>query len=184
MSQIRQADSREIPSSAEDLERLGEDLGAVSARWSPRAGELHGFLERWESAWGAYDLDALEQLVTQDITWDDPAMHGQTVHGRAQFRAFTETFFGAFPDVAFEGIGTPFVDLGGAWLGIRWRMSGSFTGELAIWGADPGAAMIPPTGNTFELEGVDLYDLHDGQVRNYSIVYDLLEFSQQLGLFS
>jgi hypothetical protein len=113
-------------------------------------------------------------------------MHGETVRGRAQFRAFTETFFRAFSDVTFQGIGTPFVDLAGAWMGVRWRMTGTFTGELQIWSKQLGTspAMIAPTGNSFDIEGIDLYELRDGALANYTIHYDLLEFSQQLGLFS
>jgi len=171
---------------AATLERLSEDLRELSPRWQPRVQELRDFLERWEEAWNTHDLDTLQERVSEDITWEDPAMHGETVHGRAQFRAFTETFFRAFPDVAFQGIGTPFVDLAGTWMGIRWRMTGTFTGELQIWSKQLSAepATIAPTGNGFDIEGIDLYELRDGMLANYCIHYDLLGLSQQLGLLS
>lgn len=69
------------------VDRLQDDLRELSTRWQPHASELQGLLERWGPAWNAHDLDALEALVTEDITWEDPAMHGETVHGRAEFRA-------------------------------------------------------------------------------------------------
>jgi hypothetical protein len=168
------------------LEHLNDDLGDLSANWQPRAQELRDFLERWEQGWNTHDLDALEEMVSEEIVWEDPAMHGETVHGRAQFSAFTETFFRAFPDVTFQGVGTPFVDLAGAWMGVRWRMTGTFTGELQIWSKELSVppATIAPTGNSFDLEGIDLYELHDGVLANYYIHYDLHGLSQQLGLFS
>jgi hypothetical protein len=168
------------------LEHLDDELGDLSASWQPRGAELGDFLERWEQGWNTRDLDALQRMVSEEIVWEDPAMHGETVCGRAQFKAFTETFFRAFPDVTFQGIGRPFVDLAGVWMGVRWRMTGTFTGELQIWSKQLGAspAMIAPTGNSFDIEGIDLYEIHDGVLANYAIHYDLLGFSQQLGLFT
>jgi len=40
------------------LDHLEDDLRGLSAHWLPRAGELRGFLERWERAWSSHDLDA------------------------------------------------------------------------------------------------------------------------------
>ena len=51
--------------------------------------------------------------MTEDITWEDPAMFGETVHGKAEFRAFTQTLFRGIPDVRFEGIGAPYIPLEG-----------------------------------------------------------------------
>jgi hypothetical protein len=175
---------RDVPIAT--LEHLDEDLRELAPRWQPRAQELRDFLERWERGWNTHDLDALVEMVSENITWEDPAMHGETVHGRAEFGAFADGFFRAFPDVTFEGAGTPLVDLAGAWMGVRWRMTGTFTGELQIWSrqTDAPPARIAPTGNSFDIEGIDLYELHDGVLANYCIHYDLLGLSQQLGLFS
>jgi steroid delta-isomerase-like uncharacterized protein len=165
---------------------IADSLRELTPCWLPRAEELERFFDRWATAWDARSLDELDALITDDITWEDPAMHGATVHGRAEFRAFTETFFRAFPDVAFASIGTPYVDLDGSGLGVRWRMTGTFTGPLEIWsknfaGEPP---TIPPTGKRFEIEGIDLYKLSDGLVGDYTILYDLTELSQQLRLLS
>ena len=111
-------------------------------------------------------------------------MRGETVYGRSEFRAFTETFFLAFPDVHFEGVGVPYLDLKGLGLGLRWRMTGTFTGDLTLWGKQFGATppAVAPTGRRFDIEGIDLYELRDGLVFNYTILYDLPGMSQQLGL--
>jgi hypothetical protein len=139
---------------------------------------------RWEVAWNTHDLDLLETLVAEDIVCRDPAMFGQTVEGRAEFRAFIETLFDAFPDVHFASTGAFYLALEGNGIALPWRMTGTFTGEMAVWSKNPGseASTTAPTGRSFDLEGVDLYEFRDGLLSNYSIVYDLLGFSAQIGL--
>ncbi len=66
-------------------------------------------------------------------------MFGETVHGRAEFRAFTESFLRALPDVRFDGIGAPYLATDGNGLAVSWRMTGTFTGELDWWGKRFGA---------------------------------------------
>jgi steroid delta-isomerase-like uncharacterized protein len=140
---------------------------------------VRSFGTRWVEAWNSHDLDALEAMVTEDVTWEDPAMRGRTVHGRAEFRAFADTFFTAFPDARVEGIGAAYVPLEGVGFAVRSRMTGTFTGELALWGT---THTIAPTGRPFDIRGVDLYDLRGGLVSNWTIVYDLADFAQQIGL--
>jgi steroid delta-isomerase-like uncharacterized protein len=168
----------------QSLEHLEEDLQRLPERWLPRANEMRDFAMRWEEAWNSHNLDALESLVTEDITWEDPAMFGETVHGRAEFRAFTETLFRAMPDVRFEGIGAPYLPLEGDGLGLRWRMTGTFTGDLAFWGKrfGPNPPAYAPTGRRVDIQGVDLYELRDGLISRWDIVYDLYGLSEQLGL--
>lgn len=43
-------------------------------------------------------------------------------------------------------------------------------------------ARHPPNGKAFDIEGVDLYRFHDGLLCDHRIVYDLLQFSAQMGL--
>jgi steroid delta-isomerase-like uncharacterized protein len=161
-----------------------EDLRALIGRWVPQLDALRGFAEGWVPAWNAHDVDELQTLVTDDITWEDPAMHGATVHGRAEFRAFIEPFFEAFPDVRVEAVGAPYLPLEGTALAIRSRMTGTFTGELVLWakGLDNPPPTISPTGQRFDIHGVDFYGFRDGLVSEWTIVYDLLDFSRQIGL--
>jgi steroid delta-isomerase-like uncharacterized protein len=166
------------------VEQFEDRVQELSGRWLPRADELRSFVSRWERAWNSHDLDELEELVTEDITWEDPAMLGETVHGRAEFRAFTETLFRGLPDVRFDGIGAPYLALEDERLALRWRMTGTFTGDLALWGKrfGPTAPAFAPTGRRVDIEGVDLYEFRDGLICRWIIVYDLFGLSQQLGL--
>jgi hypothetical protein len=166
------------------LERLRGGLQGFSERWLPRADELHSFFERWDQAWNTQDLDLLGTLVTEDILCDDPAMFGQRVESREEFLAFLEDLFCAFPDVRFQATGDLYLALEGGGIALPWRMTGSFTGELRTWSKNREAQphTTQPTGKTFDLEGVDLYQFRDGLLADYSIVYDLLGFSAQVGL--
>jgi hypothetical protein len=169
----------------QSLEHLEEDLQSLSERWLPRAAEMRDFAGRWEQAWNTHNLDDLEAMITEDFTWDDPAMFGEIVHGCAEFRAFTQTLFRGIPDVRFEGIGTPYIPLEGDGIALRWKMTGTFTGDLEVWGKRFGAKppAYAPTGRSVEIEGVDIYEFRDGLISKWTIVYDLLGLSQQLGLF-
>lgn len=149
-----------------------------------QAEEPQVWTAQWLEAWNAHDLDALTELVTDDIVWSDPAMFGDTVHGRSEFRAFTETFFRAFPDVRIEETEVTYLATEGVRLAIPWRMTGTFTGELVLWGRKFGTRppAFAPTGRGIDIEGVDLYEFRDGLLARWTIVYDLFEFSRQLGL--
>jgi steroid delta-isomerase-like uncharacterized protein len=166
------------------LEQLQGGLQGFSERWLPRAGELAGFFERWEAAWNTHDLDQLDDLVTDDIVCEDPAMFGETAHGRHEFRAFIEIFFRAFPDVHLEGTGAIYPALEGTGLALPWRMTGTFTGELTFWGKRYGSKppTWAPTGRAIDIEGIDLYEFRDGLISRQTLLYDLYGFSQQIGL--
>jgi steroid delta-isomerase-like uncharacterized protein len=165
-------------------DELSQAIRELPDLWLPLAAEVTEWAKPWLEAWNAHDLDALTALVTDDISWDDPATLGETVHGRDEFRAFTRTFFDAIPDVHFEGTGSPYLAPDGPRLAVPWRMTGTFTGELAWWGKryGPDPPAFAPTGRRLDLEGVDLYELRDGLLARWTIHYDLFALSQQLGL--
>jgi hypothetical protein len=171
----------------QDVSLLAEFEGGLdgfSERWLAGARELDAFFKSWDQAWNTHDLDLLRTLVTEDIICDDPAMFGQRVESREEFISFLEHLFVAFPDVRFEATGELYLALEGSGIALPWRMTGSFSGELCSWSKDPKAQshLTPPTGKPFNLEGVDLYQFRDGLLCDYTIVYDLLQFSAQVGL--
>jgi hypothetical protein len=173
------------PEQATDLlEQLTGGLHGFTERWLPRASELSDYLQRWETAWNTHDVNQLQALVTEDIVCEDPAMFGETAHGRSEFGAFAELFFRAFPDVRLESTGALYPALEGTGLALPWRMIGTFTGELAFWGKSYGSKppSWAPTGRSLDIEGIDLYEFRDGLVSRHTLIYDLYDFSQQCGL--
>lgn len=176
---------RVAPDQSTDLlEQLRGGLQGFSERWLARAEELSTYLERWEMAWNTHNVDELEALVTEDIVCEDPAMFGETAHGRGEFRAFVELFFRAFPDIRLESTGTLYPALEGTGMALPWRMTGTFTGELAFWGRRYGAEppSFAPTGRPIDILGIDLYEFRDGLISSHTLLYDLYDFSQQIGL--
>jgi ketosteroid isomerase-like protein len=166
------------------MEQLRGGLQEFSERWLPRAGELEDFLGRWETAWNTHDLDELEALVTEDIVCEDPAMFGETVHGRSEFRAFIELCFRALPDVHVESTGALYLSHQGTGMALPWRLTATFTGELALWGKryDAKPPTLAPTGRAVDIDGIDLYEFRDGLISRYTLIYDPVDFSQQIGL--
>jgi hypothetical protein len=166
------------------LEELEAGLSGFSERWLADAPELDAFFNSWDRAWNTHDIDLLGTLVSENIRCEDPAMFGQTVESREEFLAFLGHLFVAFPDVRFEATGELYLALKGNGIALPWRMTGSFSGELRAWSKDLQAQthITPPNGKAFDIEGVDLYQFRDGLLCDYKIVYDLLQFSAQVGL--
>jgi hypothetical protein len=56
-------------------------------------------------------------------------------------------------------------------------------GEMKGWGQPRArAATFAPTGRQIESEGIDLYELRDGLLHRWTVVYDLFDVSVQAGL--
>jgi len=167
------------------LEELERGLDGFSERWLADTGTLERFFDGWDEAWNSHRLDLLETLVTEDIRCEDPALFGQRVESREEFRAFLQTLFTAFPDVRFEATAGIYLALEGTGIALPWRMHGTFTGEMTAWSKDPLAHshVTQPTGKAFDVQGVDLYQFRHGLLCDYKIVYDLLDFSAQVGIF-
>jgi steroid delta-isomerase-like uncharacterized protein len=140
---------------------------------------IYDFLARWAEALNSHDLDVLDALVCEDVTWVDPAMFGDTVRGRAKVRAFHETLLHGFPDIRFQRVASPYAALEGGGVAQRWRMTGTFTGNLRLWGT---AAAYAPNRRSLDLEVVSLYEFRAGLICHWAIHYDLLDFSQQIGI--
>jgi ketosteroid isomerase-like protein len=173
------------PNQTTDLmERLRGGLQGFSERWLARAGELDDFLGRWETAWNTHDPGGLEALVTEDIVCEDPAMLGETAHGRHEFRTFSELFFRALPDVHIESTGAVYLAFEGTGMALPWRLTGTFTGELQFWGKRYGSKppALAPTGRAVDINGIDLYEFRDGLISRHTLIYDPVDFSQQIGL--
>jgi hypothetical protein len=142
--------------------------------------ELVEFAERWVGRWNAHDLDGILALVTDDITWEDPSIDG-TARGLPDARRYIQRVFRAFPDIAWAMPDGLFVSLDDdseiVKVGQPWTCRGTALGRID----PPGFA---PTGNAFELEGFDVWDLQrsDGRVRRVVSHYDALEFARRAGL--
>jgi steroid delta-isomerase-like uncharacterized protein len=142
--------------------------------------EVVEFAERWIGRWNAHDIEGILALVTEDITWEDPAIDG-TARGLADARQYMESLFRAFPDIAWAMPAGLLISLEDddeiLKIGQPWACRGTALGPI-----DPPG--FGPTGKTFELEGFDVWDLQrsEGRVRHVVSYYDALEFARRVGL--
>ena len=145
-----------------------ESTQIVTVEWAAEFGE------RWGAAWNSHDPDRLLALMTDDIVYDDSASP-ETMRGHADVRAFLDTTWRAFPDLAFEVVGGPLVAADGARAAFWWRGTGTNTGPI-----DPPG--FPATGRRIEMEGADFHEYRDGKVARLRIVFDMADTGRQLGL--
>jgi steroid delta-isomerase-like uncharacterized protein len=135
--------------------------------------ELREFGERWLAAWASRSPERITALCTEDVVWDDPALE-EPARGRPAVIEFLESSFRAFPDLEFTLTERPLVSPGLERVAVPWKVSGTMLGALD----PPGLA---PTGRSFALEGVDLYELRDGLVRRMTTRYDVLTWLREIG---
>src|SRR5215213_5966631 len=118
---------------------------------------LREFTQRYMAAWNGRDASAMDELVTDDIVWQDPAL-AQTARSKADVRAFMEQSWRSFPDLTFSDAEDGFLVEQGDRIAWGWRMQATFTG----------APIDPPgfaaTGRRMDVSGVDQWDLRDGRI--------------------
>ena len=130
--------------------------------------------DRWMAAWNNHDADALLELVTDDIVYDDPAWP-ETLHGKQGVRGFLEFCWRGMPDMRFtEPMGMFFAEEGPRMI-VPWHMEGTFTGAMD----PPGYA---PTGDSIKLDGIDVWEVRGDKVCRYWAHYDAMEIGRQTGI--
>ncbi|MEZ0052280.1 steroid delta-isomerase-like uncharacterized protein [Mycobacterium sp. MAA66] len=163
------------------LDIMDDDtLDQAIATAKAHAAELRKWAQMWWDAWNTQDLDGVVALVHEDIVYEDPSMMGEHIRGRAQFRAFVEMFFRAFPDALFEQSEWPiYLATEGVGVAAPWRVTGTFTGDMR---GGPSPMALAPTGKRVDIKGVDLYEYRDGLLHKWASVVNPLEMLEQLGI--
>jgi steroid delta-isomerase-like uncharacterized protein len=141
---------------------------------SPSTTDLDAFCARYLAAWNDRDADAMADLLTDDVVWEDPALPAPA-HGVAAVQAFMREAWVAFPDLRFDESDAPHRTAAGDQVAWRWRMRGTNTGPLD----PPGFA---PTGREIEIDGVDLWTMRGGRIAVCRAFYDFNALAVQLGL--
>lgn len=116
------------------------------------------------------DLNAAEELVAEDYVEHNPALPGGELAGRDNLVEFWTDLFGAFPDLWIKE-----EDAFAEGATVVTRHVGRGTHEGAFKDLDP-------TGNEFEIDGIDVYVVDDGQIVESWISLDMFGLMQQLGV--
>jgi steroid delta-isomerase-like uncharacterized protein len=119
-------------------------------------------------AFNAHDTSAMRAIWGDGMTERFP---DATVVGPDALAAYFQGLFDAMPDVRMELRGV--VEDGEDVL-LRWTLTGTHTGA-PFQG-------INPTGKRIELDGMDHMTIRDGRLVANFVVFDRMQFGQQLGM--
>ena len=137
--------------------------------------ELQEFIDRYNEAWNAHDVDAIVAMHTEDSVFENHTTGDANVGREAIARAITG-IFGVFPDLAFE-TRRQYVreDL----VVQEWTARGTHQGTMTRSGIE-----VEPTGRTVEYRGMDVIPIRDGLVARKDVYSDGVTLLRQLGLTS
>ncbi|MCW2852242.1 MAG: hypothetical protein JWM84_1906 [Nocardioides sp.] len=136
---------------------------------------LHDYPNRYFAAWGQRDLEVALDVVAETLDWQDPSLP-EPLTSREGAAVFFQGAWAAFPDIRFDMVGAPLVDVDNASVACEWVMLGTHTGD----GFPPG---VSASGNAFAVTGCDVWHLDDdGRATRVRAFYDGASFARQLGL--
>lgn len=135
---------------------------------------LTAYPQRYLDAWNQRDVATALQVVHPQVRWTDPILP-EPLTDREGAAAFFGGAWAGFPDLHFEAIGAPLVDLAAGRVALPWRMTGTHKGEFP-----PGA---PASGNSFAVEGADVWEVSaEGQATSVQAFYDSIALLRAIGV--
>jgi steroid delta-isomerase-like uncharacterized protein len=130
--------------------------------------EITDVIARLQEAWARRDLTALGQMHAEDGVVESP-FGGGLARGRARIEEVYQAFFHTFPDVILQA-DEPLVD--GNRVVLISRLSGTDRG---------GFMGMAPTGRTFDIPCILLFDFADGVIARERRIYDFTGLAVQVG---
>jgi predicted ester cyclase len=135
-------------------------------------------LARWYEAWNAHDVNAISELMTYNVRYEDPSAPAALMRGRDPVEQYVRSAFSAIPDLHLEKL-EEWVTPGGGAIASWFRFSGTFRAPLTA----PGLAPLAPTGKPIDLFGMDRSEIREGRLARHQIFWDMVELGRQVGAF-
>lgn len=136
--------------------------------------DRRAFVAPYRNAWNDHDVERILSFLADDVVWAHPVLP-EPLHGKAAVRKDLEDLFRAFPDIHFLAEDKEILtSRDTSQVMATWVFHATMKGVL-----NPGFA---PTGRTVRIRGASLYRLRDGLIREHTIIFDGLDYLQQLGL--
>jgi steroid delta-isomerase-like uncharacterized protein len=137
--------------------------------------ELQQFIDRYNDAWNAHDVDAIVAMHTDDSVFENHTTGDVNVGREAIGKAVTG-IFGVFPDLNFEAR-RQYIrkDL----VVQEWTARGTQQGKMTRSGIE-----VAPTSREVEYRGMDVIPIRNGLVARKDVYSDGVTLLRQLGLTS
>jgi steroid delta-isomerase-like uncharacterized protein len=137
--------------------------------------ELQEFIDRYNAAWNAHDVETIVSLHTEDSVFENHVT-GDVNVGREQIRRAIAGIFAVFPDLTFE---TRCSYIREDLVVQEWTARGTHEGTMTRSGIE-----IEPTGRKVDYKGMDVIPIRDGLVARKDVYSDSVTLLRQLGLTS
>jgi len=135
--------------------------------------EIHTCIDELFRAYNDHEIDGVLAHFTEDVLWEPDESF--PLIGRTAAAALLRSQFRAFPDLRFPEEDVVIYTSPDGKAASKWHMIATMTGRLF----PPGYA---PTGRTADCTGMCAYEFRDGLICRHTVVYDVMNFSQKLGL--
>jgi steroid delta-isomerase-like uncharacterized protein len=135
--------------------------------------ELQEFIDRYNAAWNAHDVDAIVAMHTDDSVFENHTT-GDVNVGKEAIAKAIRGIFGVFPDLSFEARSQYLRD---DLVVQEWTARGTHEGPMNRSGMT-----IEPTGKKVEYRGMDIIPIEDGLVARKDVYSDGVTLLRQLGL--
>ena len=107
----------------------------------------HELIERYNEAWNAHDLDAIDSMHAPDVVFHNYSAN-ERAEGAAAVRAHIEQIFSNNPDIRFRGR----------------RLYARDGLVVSEW-----TATATRDGKTVEWDGVDVFPIEDGRIKRKDV---------------
>jgi steroid delta-isomerase-like uncharacterized protein len=134
---------------------------------------LQEFIDRYNDAWNAHDVDAIVGMHTEDSVFENHVT-GDVNVGRDQIGRAIRGIFTVFPDLSFEARRQYIRD---DLVVQEWTARGTHEGTMTRAGIE-----VPPTRRRVEYKGMDVIPIRDGLVARKDVYSDSITLLRQLGL--
>lgn len=135
--------------------------------------ELQTFIDRYNQAWNAHDVDAIVEMHTDDSVFENHTT-GDVNVGREAIGNAIRGIFTVFPDLEFETRRSYVRD---DLVVQEWTARGTHLGKMTRAGME-----VEPTGKSVEYRGMDVIPIEDGLVARKDVYSDGVTLLRQLGL--
>ena len=135
--------------------------------------ELQEFIDRYNDAWNAHDVDAIIAMHTEGSVFENHVT-GDVNVGREQIGDAIRGIFTVFPDLNFEGRRQYLRD---DLVVQEWTARGTHKGMMSRGGVE-----VEPTGRKVDYKGMDVIPIREGLVARKDVYSDSITLLRQLGL--